>query len=166
MACACSTGSSATVSSGNKPPVQVDFYHLAASPLERVLPKIAEKVVQGGGRLVVVTDNEAQRAGIDRLLWTYSPASFLPHAQSGGEGDADQPVLISADVAAPNGARNVALIDGVWRDAALDYDRAFHFFDGETVGAARVAWKALADRDGVERRYWKQDDDGRWTQAA
>ncbi len=166
MACACSTGSSATRSSGKQLPVQVDFYHLAASPLERVLPKIAEKVVQGGGRLMVVSDSVAQRAGIDRLLWTYSPESFLPHALSGEEGEADQPVLISADVAAPNGARNVALIDGVWRDAALDYDRAFHFFDGETLGAARTAWKALADRDGVERRYWKQDDDGRWTQAA
>lgn len=146
--------------------MQVDFYHLVASPLERVLPKIAERVIAGGGRLVVVADGDAQRAGLDRLLWTYAADSFLPHAQAGGEGDADQPVLIAADVDATNGARNVALVDGVWRDAALAFDRAFHFFDGETVAAARVAWKSLAGRDGVERRYWKQDDDGRWTQAA
>ncbi len=146
--------------------MQVDFYHLNASPRERVLPKIAEKVVAGGGRLVVVAQHEAQRAGIDRLLWTYAPESFLPHGQAGGDADADQPVLIAPDVTADNEARNVALIDGVWRDAALDFDRAFHFFDGDSVGAARTAWKALADRDGVERRYWKQDDDGRWTQAA
>ena len=146
--------------------MQVDFYHLNASPLERVLPKIAEKVVAGGGRLVVVAQDEAQRAGIDRLLWTYSPESFLPHGQAGGDADADQPVLIAPDVTADNEARNVALIDGVWRDAVLDFDRAFHFFDGDSVGAARTAWKALADRDGVERRYWKQDDNGRWTQAA
>ncbi|MES2338597.1 MAG: DNA polymerase III subunit chi [Pseudomonadota bacterium] len=146
--------------------MQVDFYHLVASPLERVLPRIAEKVVAGGGRLVVVADDAGQRAGIDRLLWTYAPESFLPHAQAGGENDAMQPILIAADVSTANAARNVALIDGVWRDAALTFDRAFHFFDGETVAAARTAWKALADRDGVERRYWKQDDDGRWTQAA
>lgn len=146
--------------------MQVDFYHLVASPLERLLPRIAEKVVEGGGRLVVVAVNEAQRAGIDRLLWTYTPDSFLPHAQAGGETDADQPILISADITAPNGARNVALIDGVWRDEALTFDRAFHCFDGESVAAARLAWKALADRDGVERRYWKQADGGRWEQAA
>ena len=146
--------------------MQVDFYHLVASPLERVLPKIAERVVEGGARLVVVATSEAQRAGIDRLLWSYAPESFLPHAQAGGEGDADQPVLISAEVAAPNGARNVALVDGVWRDAALDFDRAFHLFDGDSVAAARVAWKALADRDGVERRYWKQGEGGGWEQAA
>lgn len=146
--------------------MQVDFYHLVASPLERVLPRIAERVVTGGGRLVVVAGDEAQRAGLDRLLWTYAADSFLPHAQAGGAHDADQPILIAPEATASNGARNVALVDGVWRDAALGFDRAFHFFDRDSVGAARAAWKALAEREGVERRYWKQDDAGRWTQAA
>ncbi len=27
------------------------------------------------------------------------------------------------------------------------FDRAFHFFDGDRIGEARLAWKALADRD-------------------
>jgi DNA polymerase-3 subunit chi len=54
----------------------------------------------------------------------------------------------------------------LWRDAALTFDRAFHFFDSDTVAAARLAWKSLAAREGVERRYWKQDEDGRWTLAA
>ncbi len=146
--------------------MQVDFYHLVASPLQRVLPRIAERVVGGDGRLVIVAGDERQRATLDRLLWTYTPHSFLPHAQAGGERDADQPVLIAGEAVATNGARNVALVDGVWRDEALRFDRAFHFFDGDSVGAARQAWKALADREGVERRYWKQDDAGKWTQAA
>ncbi|MFD1787186.1 DNA polymerase III subunit chi [Sphingomonas floccifaciens] len=146
--------------------MQVDFYHLVASPLERVLPRIAERVVGGDGRLVIVAGDERQRAGLDRLLWTYTPDSFLPHAQAGGERDADQPVLIAAEAVATNGARNVALVDGVWRDEALGFDRAFHFFDDDTVGAARAAWKALGGREDVERRYWKQDDAGKWTQAA
>lgn len=145
--------------------MQVDFYHLVASPLERVLPKIAERVVDGGGRLVIVAVEEAQRAGIDKLLWSYSLESFLPHGQAGGDGDAAQPVLIAAGPEAANGARNVALIDGVWRDEALGFDRAFHFFDGDSVAAARVAWRGLAGREGVERRYWKQDEDGRWKEA-
>lgn len=144
--------------------MQVDFYHLVASPLERVLPKIAEKVVQGGGRLVVVAAGERQRAEIDRLLWTYAAESFLPHAQAGGEREADQPILIAGTPVTANGARNVALVDGVWRDEALAFDRAFHFFDEDGVAAARVAWKALKARDGVEPRYWKQGERG-WEQA-
>ncbi|WP_404369574.1 DNA polymerase III subunit chi [Sphingomonas sp. MMS24-J45] len=146
--------------------MQVDFYHLTLQPLDRVLPRIAERVVEGGGRLLVVSEAEAQRSAIDRLLWTYTPESFLPHAVAEGEGDAAQPILIAEHPKPTNAARNIALADGIWRDEALTFDRAFHFFDGERIAEARVAWKALADRDGVERRYWKQNDAGRWEQAA
>ena len=48
----------------------------------------------------------------------------------------------------------------------LGFDRAFHFFDEEHIRAARLAWKGLAGREGLERRYWKQNDAGRWEQAA
>ncbi len=146
--------------------MQVDFYHLTATPLDRALPKIAEKVVATGGRLLIVSASDDQRAALDRLLWTYTPESFLPHARAGGEGDADQPILIAPDVTPANGARHVAIVDGQWRDEALGFDRAFHFFDDEAIREARLAWKALAERDGVERRYWKQDDAGRWEKAA
>ena len=146
--------------------MQVDFYHLTAMPLERALPRIAERVVAGGGRLLVVAADQEQRAALDRLLWTYAAESFLPHAQLGAADDARQPVLIAPDVDAANGARNVALADGEWRDDALDVDRAFHFFDEGRIREARAAWKGLAGREGVERRYWKQNEAGRWEQAA
>lgn len=146
--------------------MQVDFYHLTAMPLERALPRIAEKVVASGARLLIVHADPARRAAIDRLLWAYAPEAFVPHALAGGADDARQPVLIAADTAAANGARHVALIDGEWRDEALAFDRAFHFFDGENVEAARAAWRALSGRDGVERRYWRQDESGRWEKAA
>lgn len=146
--------------------MQVDFYHLTAQPLDRVLPMLAEKVLASGARLLVVAGEEAQRAYLDKLLWTYAPDSFLPHAQIGGEDDAGQPILIAPEVDAANGARNILIADAVWRDEALDFDRAFHFFDEDARPAARAAWKALADRQGIERRYWKQNDAGRWEQAA
>ncbi|MBN8807460.1 MAG: DNA polymerase III subunit chi [Sphingomonas sp.] len=146
--------------------MQVDFYHLTATPLERALPQIAEKVVAGGGRLLIVSGDAAQRAAIDRLLWSYAPDSFLPHAQAGGEEDDLQPVLIAATPEPANAARNVALIDGEWRDAALGFDRAFHFFDADHIAAAREAWKGLADRADTRRNYWKQDENGRWSKAA
>ena len=110
--------------------------------------------------------DEQQRRSLDKLLWTYTAESFLPHGLAGGEGEAEQPLLIAgAPAPAANGARFVILADGAWRDEALGYDRAFHFFDDEAVVAAREAWRALAARDGVERRYWRQDEGGRWEQA-
>ncbi|TPG21553.1 DNA polymerase III subunit chi [Sphingomonas koreensis] len=145
--------------------MQVDFYHITATPLDRVLPRIAERVVADGGRLLIVAE-PARLPALDKLLWTYKPDRFLPHACAGGEGDAVQPILLSSEPAAANAARNIALTDGVWRDAALDFDRAFHFFDEERIVEARQAWKALADREGVERRYWKQGEAGGWEQLA
>ncbi len=144
--------------------MQVDFYHLTTSPLERVLPVIAERVLAGGNRLLIVAD-ESRLDALDRLLWAYKPGSFLPHACANGETDTVQPILLTATPEPTNSARNVALVDGVWRDEALAFDRAFHFFDEERIREARLAWKALATRDGVERRYWKQED-GRWERAA
>lgn len=146
--------------------MQVDFYHLTVTPVDRALPGIAVKVVDGGGRLLVVSADAGQRGQIDQMLWTWQADSFLPHAQAGQGDDTIQPVLIGEAVDAANGARFVALIDGVWREQALGFDRAFHFFDADRIVEARTAWKSLADRDGVERRYWKQDENGRWAQAA
>jgi DNA polymerase-3 subunit chi len=146
--------------------MKVDFYHLTRTPLDRVLPVIAQKLLDEGGRLLIVADEEAERARLDGLLWSYSAESFLPHAQAGAADDSRQPVLIAEVPEAANGARNVALADGVWRDEALGFDRAFHFFGEDRIAEARTAWKGLADRAGVERRYWKQNDAGRWEQAA
>jgi len=146
--------------------MQVDFYHLTATPLDRALPQIAQRIVAGGGRLLVVSDDEGQRGAIDRLLWTFAADSFLPHARAGEGDDARQPVLIAATPDPANGARHIAIVDGRWRDEALEFDRAFHFFDGDTIDAARAAWKALATRDGLTRNYWKQDESGKWGKMA
>ena len=146
--------------------MQVDFYHLTVMPLARALPQVAARVVADGGRLLIVAEGSEQRGEIDRLLWTYAPDSFLPHTQIGAGDDRIQPILIAPDIDAANGARFVALVDGRWRDDALDFDRAFHFFDDDAIREARLAWKSLADRDSVQRRYWKQGDHGRWEQAA
>ncbi len=146
--------------------MQVDFYHLTATPLDRALPQIAAKVVESGARLLIVSARDEQRADLDRLLWTHRPDSFLPHAQAGAGDDSLQPILIAPDVRPANQARHVALVDGEWRDGALDFDRAFHFFEDSHIQPARQAWRDLGAREGVERRYWKQNDAGRWEQAA
>lgn len=145
--------------------MKVDFYHLTRSPLDRVLPRIAARLHGDGERLLLVSDDADQRRTLDMLLWTYAPDSFLPHAQAGAGDDPLQVVLIAPAVTPANAARNIAIVDGRWRDEALSFDRAFHFFGEEHITAARTAWKALADRDGVERRYWRQGDSG-WEQAA
>jgi DNA polymerase-3 subunit chi len=146
--------------------MQVDFYQLGARGVEQVLPSIGQRLIDAGARLLVVTGDEAQQARIDSAMWSARADSFLPHARAGADDDAAQPILIASTLVAANGAQNIALADGVWRDEALAFDRAFHFFDAESVEAARAAWRGLNGRDSVERRYWVQDDAGKWTQMA
>ncbi|WP_288410545.1 DNA polymerase III subunit chi [uncultured Sphingomonas sp.] len=145
--------------------MKVDFYHLTRSPLDRVLPRIAQRLHDDGERLLLLSDDAEQRHHLDMLLWTYAPDSFVPHAEAGAGDDALQAVLIAPEPTDANAARNVAIVDGRWRDAALTFDRAFHFFGEDHIAAARAAWKGLADREGIERRYWRQGDGG-WEQAA
>ena len=146
--------------------MRVDFYQLGvgAAP-DGVIASIGARLVGEGQRLLVVAGDEAQRARLDRLLWDQGPASFIPHGVEGTSDDDAQPILLSAGIDAPNGARNLLIADGEWREAALGYDRAFYLFDDASVEAARLAWKLLAGRDGVERNYWANQD-GRWIKKA
>ena len=141
--------------------MQVDFYQLAGVAAEEVIASLGEKVLAADGRLIVVADDEGFLARLDRMLWDQGPTNFLPHGVAGGADDARQPILLTSSTDAPNRARNMLIADGVWRDAALTYDRSFYLFDGAALEAARAAWKALAAREGIERRYWAREQ-GKW----
>ena len=145
--------------------MQVDFYQLAGTPPEQVIASLAQKVLAADGRLLVIADDEPFLARLDRMLWDQGASSFIPHGLAGGSDDARQPVLLSTSPDAPNQARNMLIADGTWREAALTYDRSFYLFDNDTLEGARLAWKLLAGREGVDRRYWAQVD-GRWKQQA
>jgi DNA polymerase-3 subunit chi len=141
--------------------MQVDFYQLGETPADEVIASIAGKILGEDGRLLIIAEEDATLARLDRQLWDQGPASFLPHGVAGGSDDARQPILLSTTPDAPNLARNIIIADGLWRDAALAYDRVFYLFDGGTLQGARLAWKQLTDREGLERYYWAQDN-GKW----
>ena len=142
--------------------MRVDFYQLGAAQPDTVMASIAGKLLDDGQRLLMVAADEGLLARLDRQLWDQGAASFLPHALAGGADDTAQPILLSTGTDAPNRARNVLIADGEWREAALAYDRAFYLFDDATLEGARLAWKLLAGREGVERNYWALED-GKWT---
>jgi len=146
--------------------MQVDFYQLGRTPLEQVISAISQKLLAEGKRLLIVAEDENLLGRLDRMLWDQGAASFLPHAPSGGSDDARQPILLSTSNDAPNLARNVLIADGQWREAALAFDRVFYLFDAATLEGARLAWKLLAGREGIERRYWAQDEQGKWVQKS
>ena len=145
--------------------MRVDFYQLGDAPLEGIVAAIAGKLLGEDQRLLVVAEDEPLLARLDRQLWDQSGDSFLPHGIAGGSDDSRQPILLSTAVDAPNLARNLLIADGEWRDAALGFERAFFLFDATTLEAARLAWKLLAGREGVERHYWSNQG-GKWIEKS
>ena len=137
--------------------MRVDFYQLSRDPVEQVLPVIAQKLLDDGARLLVADGREGALARLSRALWEWKPESFLAHGQAGEADDTMQPILLSTTTDALNAARNIALTDGVWRDEALSFERAFYFFDEGTIAAARECWRALKGREGVTPRFWRQE---------
>lgn len=139
----------------------VDFYQLGPVPPEQVIAGVCEKLLAQDGRLIIVAEGEGLLARLDRLLWDQGPTSFLPHGIAGGPDDTRQPILLTTHPDAPNLARNILIADGQWREAGLAFDRVFYLFDDATLEGARLAWKLLAGREGVERRYWAREGE-RW----
>ncbi|MGZ8998372.1 MAG: DNA polymerase III subunit chi, partial [Allosphingosinicella sp.] len=111
---------------------------------------------------LLIVGGEEQIRRLDEQLWTYSADSFLPHGRDAPE---TQPILLSTEPSPSNGATNIALADGQWREEALGFARAFYFFDNDGREGAREVWRALKDRPEVESRYWKQDERGKWVQG-
>jgi DNA polymerase-3 subunit chi len=141
---------------------EVGFYHLLSLPLERALPRLLERALADGHR-VLVRAGSAERVGyLDGLLWTYNEASFLPHGSQHDGNAARQPVFLTAADENPNGATMLVLVDGV--DAAgLDgFARCCDMFDGNdpaAVEAARRRWSA-AKAAGHNLTYWEQTASG------
>ncbi|HSG57175.1 MAG TPA: DNA polymerase III subunit chi, partial [Paracoccaceae bacterium] len=91
--------------------MRLGFYLHGTQPIERVLPLIARAAMGQGQRLLVVSADADQVQRLDEALWEQFPAEFLAHGQSGGAHDARQPILLSGECVAANGAAIVALAD-------------------------------------------------------
>ncbi|MGE3690149.1 MAG: DNA polymerase III subunit chi [Novosphingobium sp.] len=141
--------------------MRVDFYQLSRDPAEKVLPLLARNTLKAGERLLAVSADEAQLARIGNALWE-PKESFLANGRAGSAHDARQPVLLSDQIEPANGARFLAIADGVWREGA--FERVFYLFGDDTLQAARDCWRMLGTRDGVERHFWKQDG-GKWIEG-
>lgn len=142
----------------------VAFYHLQKSPLEQVLPKLLEKTLAAGKRALVLTGSAERAEALADVLWTYDPASWLPHGTREDGMPEAQPVWLSERDENANGAQFLFLTDGADSGCVAAYERCFDLFDGndtEAVAAARKRW-AARKADGHAVTYWQQSDAGRW----
>lgn len=145
--------------------MQADFYLLESGGPELALAPLAGKVLETGGRLLVVAGEARARERISQALWSAGAESFLANGIAGGEHDARQPILIAPDITPANGARFLALADGVWREPGDgDFDRVLLVFGEAERVAARETWRLLKTREGWTCRFFRREG-RKWTQA-
>ncbi len=133
---------------------EIGFYHLTATPLERALPKLLERGLSAGFRILVMAGSSERVEHLDALLWTYDDASFLPHGSRRDGAAKRQPIWLTEADENPNGADMLVLTDGMSSAALARYRRCLDLFDGRdeaALAAARERWR-LAKEAGHDRQ--------------
>jgi DNA polymerase-3 subunit chi len=147
---------------------QIGFYHLVRLPLEQALPRLLDKALAAGHRVVVTAGSAARVEHLNSVLWTWDPASWLPHG-SKADGDAPlQPIWLTEADENPNDATILVLCDGASSDKVGSYARCLDLFDGndeEAVEAARERWKTWK-AEGHALVYYQQTEGGGWVEKA
>ncbi|MGL4542838.1 MAG: DNA polymerase III subunit chi, partial [Polymorphobacter sp.] len=124
------------------------FYQLMTRPLDGVVPRLLEKVLAAGHRVLLVGDDRAALVKLDVALWAHAPASFVPHALVAEDGSVDdpaaQPVLLASDASNRsrrnlNGADVLMCVGGALPDNADDFARVLLLFDGNDAAALQQA---------------------------
>jgi DNA polymerase-3 subunit chi len=144
---------------------RIGFYLSGEQPVERVLPLIARAAKRQAQPMLVVAETDAMLDRLDKALWEQCPEDFLAHGRAADPHAERQPVLLSRDCEATNGATLIALADGRWREEAERFDRALVFFDEAGREAARGVWRLFDQREGLEREFHELED-GKWVRKA
>jgi len=79
---------------------RVDFYLLDGAPgtaPDMAACRLAAKAFRLGHRIYIRTRDAEQTQALDRLLWTFSAGSFVPHALNSKETDLRTPVIIGQE---------------------------------------------------------------------
>ncbi len=146
---------------------EIGFYHLTRTKADAALPALLGRTLAAGQRAVVMLGSAAHLAELDAALWACTDPDWLPHGTAAsGEPDL-QPIWLTTEDDAPNGARFAFLLNGVDCARLEAFDRVFDLFDGgdeAAVRAARVRW-AAAKAGGHLLTYWQQGARG-WEKKA
>jgi DNA polymerase-3 subunit chi len=146
---------------------EVGFYHLRSMPLERALPRLLERALAQGLRVVVCAGSPERVEHLNALLWTYDEASFLAHGAARDGSPAMQPIWLTHQSENPNVATMLVTVDGVDHGDLDGFARCADLFDGndpDAVEAARGRWRA-AGAAGHTLTYWQQTPTG-WEKKA
>ena len=143
---------------------EVSIYHLTTTTLEKVLPKLLEKVMELGKRCLLLASSEDRVESLNTVLWTYSTKKFLPHGSKKDGFAEHQPIWLSCDFENRNNASILVLTDNSAVESLDGFERCLDIFDDAGQGAEMLAQKRIQSyiTAGHNVTYWLQDTTGSW----
>lgn len=150
--------------------MEVAFYQLTTTPLEKTLPKLLEKAYSANQRVVVVVDSQERLELLNSILWTYSTNAFLPHGSAADtpETHSRQPIWLTTKIENPNQASVIISTSGALIETSNGFSRCLDVFDGnipDFLTAANERFKRYQSL-GVSCVYWRQNIQGSWESVA
>ncbi len=144
--------------------MSVTFRSVEGRPLEPLLGRLLDEEVFRGRRVLVLLEGVERLRALDAALWTFDPASFVPHGTAGDGLDGEHPVLLATEVTRVNGADVAVILEDAMPSALpVEGIEAWHYvFDAREPWArerGRERWRALS-ADGHELTFLEAGPDG------
>ncbi|MEK7435752.1 MAG: DNA polymerase III subunit chi [Pseudomonadota bacterium] len=126
---------------------RIDFYFEAEDKLQ-VACRLSAKATKQKLRVLIYASDEAGAQKIDRLLWTWQPAGFLPHCMTGSPLAVQTPVLITHDPEDTPHDEVLLNLHSAWPPAFSRFQRLVEIVgrDEEDREAARGRFRFYRDR--------------------
>ncbi|AZL15704.1 DNA polymerase III subunit chi [Rickettsiales endosymbiont of Stachyamoeba lipophora] len=145
--------------------IEVNFYHLTATTLDRALMKLLDKIISLGHKVKILCLNENQMSMLDQSLWSLGRISFLPHALDSDPFPLEQPIILSLDQHNNLNHADILLNLSEHEVVIPEFKKILLMFDSnneEELIKARNRWKYYSGQNCFKPTYFKQDSQGNW----
>jgi DNA polymerase III subunit chi len=146
----------------------IKFYHLTTTPLEKALPQILRRVLDGEKRAVIQFSDSSLMKIIDDMLWVFSQRQPIPHGTKQDGFETEQPLFLTIEDANPNGAGSLINIgENEISDFTYSFSQFIDIFDGNNINELEKARARYAahKKSGKDVTYFKQDEKGAWVKG-
>ncbi|MBF0609955.1 MAG: DNA polymerase III subunit chi [Magnetococcales bacterium] len=146
----------------NSGPPLVRFYQLAALPLHECIRRLAEKALERGLLVCVVTGGGEWETYLDDYLWQVPVQGFLPHGRCQDSQPHRQPVLLCQQPVDINGATVVMVANGILLEPHDPFDMIIDFAFVNNPQALQESRNRYLHyrKAGCTMEYWVQSETG------
>ncbi len=138
--------------------MQITGYHHCINPVQKVLPKLLEKVLLAKHRALVMAESAEQLKIIDQFLWTYSKTELLPHGTEEDGNPTQQPIWLTCEEENPNNADILLIVGNIQPSNVTQFKKTLILLPNWPVETS--IWAQSFEKDFT---LWTEQDGGTWT---